>query len=114
MKESAMNTRRILSLGVLIALLAAGSAAVSSQAGSSAAHAVTREQYEQWKKELSNWGRWGKEDEIGALNLITPAKRRQAVSLVKEGVSVSLASDPDTEKAVDNPSPYEHQMQGIG
>jgi kynurenine formamidase len=75
---------------------------------------VTTAQYEQWKKDLSNWGRWGKNDEIGTMNLITPAKRKQAAALVKEGISVSLASDPDTEKAVDNPSPYEHQMQGIG
>ena len=27
-------------------------------------------------KELSNWGRWGNDDELGAANLITPAKRR--------------------------------------
>jgi hypothetical protein len=75
---------------------------------------VTAEQYQRWKTELSNWGRWGKEDEIGALNLITPAKRRQAAALVKEGVSVSLAADTDTVKAVDNPNPYEVTMQGIG
>ena len=110
----AMKTRQTIQRCVLIAMLAAGFATLSSQTGGNAAHTVTKEQYEQWKKELSNWGRWGKDDEIGALNLITPAKRRQAAALVKEGVSVSLASDPDTEKAVDNPSPYEHQMQGIG
>ena len=45
-----------------------------------------------WKKDLSNWGRWGKDDEIGALNLITPAKRKQAAALVKDGVSVSLSA----------------------
>lgn len=77
-------------------------------------HVVTREQYEQWKKDLSNWGRWGKDDERGALNLITPAKRKQAAGLVKEGVSVSLSADADTVKAVDNPNPYEVVMQGIG
>jgi len=33
---------------------------------------------------------------------------------VREGFSVSLAGDPDEVKAVDNPQPYEHQMQGIG
>lgn len=75
---------------------------------------VTREQYERWKKELSNWGRWGKDDERGALNLITPAKRKQAASLVKEGFSVSLSADADTVRAVDNPNPYEVVMQGIG
>src|SRR5690242_17399080 len=40
---------------------------------------------------LSNWGRWGKEDQLGALNLITPAKRKQAAAEVREGVSVSLS-----------------------
>ena len=75
---------------------------------------ITKEQYAQWKKELSNWGRWGKDDQIGAINLITPAKRKQAAALVKEGFSVSLALDADTVKAIDNPNPYEHRMMGIG
>ena len=35
-------------------------------------------------KELSNAGRWGADDELGAANLITPAKRRQALALAKE------------------------------
>jgi kynurenine formamidase len=77
-------------------------------------HAVTPDEYERWKKELSNWGRWGKDDQIGALNLITPAKRKQAAALVKEGVSVSMAADLDTEKAVDNPNPFELKMLTIG
>src|SRR2546427_1527199 len=75
---------------------------------------VTPAEYERWKKDLSNWGRWGKDDEIGALQLITPAKRKEAAALVKEGFSVSLASDADTVKAVDNPFPYEHEMLAIG
>src|ERR1700722_1840582 len=75
---------------------------------------VTPEEYERWKKELSNWGRWGKDDQIGALNLITPAKRKQAAALVKEGVPVSMAADLDTQKAVDNANPFELKMLGIG
>ena len=71
----------------------------------------TQADIEGWFKELSNWDRWGREDQLGALNLITPAKRRQAAGLVKKGVSVSLGRDADTEKAVDNPSPYSHVMQ---
>jgi len=74
---------------------------------------VTAEQFERWKTELSNWGRWGKADEIGALNLVTPQKRRQAAALVKDGVSVSLAADADTVKEVDNPNPYEVTWLGI-
>ena len=75
---------------------------------------VTRAQFEKWKTELSNWGRWGKDDQIGALNLITPAKRRQAAALVREGFSVSLSRDADTEKAIDNPDPFEHSMITTG
>jgi kynurenine formamidase len=75
---------------------------------------VARSDFERWKKELSNWGRWGKDDELGAANLITPAKRRQAAALVREGVSVSLAREADMQKAIDNPDPYEHTLLSIG
>ena len=34
---------------------------------------VTREQYDTWMTELSNWGRWGDDDQLDALNLITLA-----------------------------------------
>ena len=45
----------------------------------------------EWMTTLSNWGRWGAEDQLGCLNLITPAKRKQAASLVQDGVPVSCA-----------------------
>ena len=69
--------------------------------------------YERWKTELSNWGRWGADDEIGTLNLITREKRREAAALVTEGISVSLAADADTVSAIDNPNPWQHEMIGI-
>jgi kynurenine formamidase len=87
---------------------------VQSTPGGPAPQAVSRAEFERWKTELSNWGRWGKDDQIGALNLITAAKRRQAASLVKEGISVSLSRDADTVKAIDNPDPFEHRMIEIG
>ena len=37
--------------------------------------------------ELSNWGRWGKADQIGTLNLITADKRKQALKLARDGVA---------------------------
>jgi kynurenine formamidase len=40
---------------------------------------------------LSNWGRWGKDDELGTINLITPEKRKRAATLVRDGVPVSCA-----------------------
>ncbi|MDE0082053.1 MAG: cyclase family protein [Gammaproteobacteria bacterium] len=75
---------------------------------------VSLAQYEEWKEELSNWGRWGEDDEIGALNLITPEKRLEAVALVREGLTLSLAVDANTVPAVDNADPYEFEMLGIG
>jgi kynurenine formamidase len=54
---------------------------------------VTAEDFHRGMKELSNWGRWGKDDELGAANLITPAKRKQALALAREGLTVSLAHD---------------------
>jgi kynurenine formamidase len=60
--------------------------------------------------QVSNWGRWGKDDQLGSANLVTPAKRKQAVALVKSGITVSLAHNPLTEKAEDNANPFEHTM----
>lgn len=49
-----------------------------------------------WFDELSNWGRWGPDDRLGTLNLITDEKRVAASHLVEEGVAVSLAWNLDT------------------
>ena len=46
---------------------------------------VSKEQYDTWMAELNNWGRWGDDDELGALNLITPGKRVAAAGLVETG-----------------------------
>ncbi len=43
--------------------------------------------------ELCNWGRWGADDEMGTLNLITDEVRRRAAGAVRHGVSVSCAWD---------------------
>ena len=62
---------------------------------------TTKADFEQAMQEVSNWGRWGKDDELGSSNLITPAKRKQAAALVKEGIPVSLAHDIVEETAPD-------------
>jgi hypothetical protein len=95
----------VCSLGVAVAFV--GDAA--SQ-GTSSRPLVSEAQFEAWQTELSNWGRWGKDDELGTLNLITPAKRKAALALVKEGVPVSLSTNTFTEKAVDVPCPAEWAM----
>ncbi len=42
-------------------------------------------------KRFSNWGRWGKDDELGTVNFITPEKVRAAAALVRTGKIISLA-----------------------
>ncbi|MDQ2946304.1 MAG: cyclase family protein [Acidobacteriota bacterium] len=77
-------------------------------------HAQTRPattaDFDRWMKELSNWGRWGKSDELGTLNLITPATRLAAARLVREGRAISLSHDVEKEKAPDNGRPFVHEM----
>ncbi|MEP9376374.1 cyclase family protein [Aquabacter sp. CN5-332] len=41
-------------------------------------------------EKLSNWGRWGKEDEIGTLNHVTPENIVDATKLVKKGKAFAL------------------------
>jgi kynurenine formamidase len=75
---------------------------------------VDKATIDRWMKELSNWGRWGANDQLGTVNLITPEKRKQAAALVREGFSVSLARDTEKQKSVDNPSPFGHEMTATG
>lgn len=75
---------------------------------------MPKEELVRLEKDLSNWGRWGQNDEIGTLNLITPAKRKQAAALVKEGFSVSLATDGNTTQEIDNPRPIVINRTGVG
>ena len=61
---------------------------------------------------LSNWGRWGDEDQLGALNLITPGVTAAAAATVRSGRTVSCARPLDTVSSADNPSPVAHHMTG--
>jgi len=67
---------------------------------------LTRAGVDAMMQELSNWGRWGKDDQIGAVHLITPAVRKAAAALVKDGTAVSLSRRLDSQKAIDNESPF--------
>src|SRR5688500_1117190 len=83
-------------------------------ASTSAQQKVDKATIDKWMKELSNWGRWGAKDQLGAVNLITPEVRRRAAALVKEGVSVSLSRDADRVKAADNSRPFAQTMIASG
>ncbi|MGI9259632.1 MAG: cyclase family protein, partial [Gammaproteobacteria bacterium] len=76
---------------------------------------VTPQQISEWESELSNWGRWGPNDQRGTLNLITPEKTRAAAALVEDGVSVSLGHFVSKEAAIDsqNFAPTEHWMTRV-
>ena len=68
----------------------------------------------QYVESLTNWGRWGAEDELGTVNFIDHEKRKQAARLVQTGMSVSCARPIVTGAAVDSPSPPIHYMTGSG
>ena len=70
---------------------------------------VSRQQFDKWFNEISNWGRWGSDDELGTLNLITPDVRSQAAALANKGISISLALDLGKVKHDFNPHPLEHR-----
>ena len=62
-------------------------------------------------QEINNWGRWGADDELGTMNLITEEKTRAAAALVQRGITVSLAHNPMPDEAVDNPDyAFNHTM----
>jgi hypothetical protein len=104
--------RRVAQASVLIGILWVVEPAhqISSQSGPQfTAHPstqepsrlVTLEKLKQWEKQLSNWGRWGKDDQRGLLNLITPEKTRQATTLVREGKTVTLQINPFKKTGMD-------------
>ncbi|MDE0831394.1 MAG: cyclase family protein [Vicinamibacterales bacterium] len=68
---------------------------------------------ERLMEELSNWGRWGSDDQLGAANLITPAKRLEAIALATEGITVSLEHPLLTEEAADVPSPFQRRILNV-
>ena len=42
-------------------------------------------------RDRRNWGRWGDDDQVGAVNLVTAEKRAAAAGLVRSGRTVSLS-----------------------
>ena len=104
--------RMFVTLGCVLAVGCSGAPTVSGRSMQSgdALSLVSQAEYDRWLTELSNWGRWGPDDELGTLNLITPEKKAEAARLVTEGFSVSLSSNAQTEETVDNPCPIAWEM----
>jgi hypothetical protein len=100
-------TRRVIMLAVLMAGSIMTGRAQQPAASAPRQVPVTKAEADRWQTELSNWGRWGKDDQLGALNLITPEKRRQAMALAKSGTVVSLERP-----IVPSPAPDETKADG--
>ncbi len=58
----------------------------------------------------SNAGRWGRDDELGTLNYITPARRIAAAALVRTGEVISVGRDLSTKQTKTNAQPVVHMM----
>jgi len=101
-------------VAVLVAIAVVAGSSTPPAVSQQTRKATTKGEVEAWMKELSNWGRWGKDDRLGAVNLITPEKRKAAAALVRDGVAVSLAHDVLKEASPDNPTPFEHKMTATG
>lgn len=78
------------------------------------AQMLTEEEADVLFESLSNWGRWGENDQKGTVNFITSETRVSAARLVQTGTSVSMAHEVLDEPAADNFSPYDHRMTSIG
>lgn len=63
---------------------------------------------------IRNWGKWGPDDQLGALNYVTPEKRSQAARSVRDGRVVSLALALSTAASPDNSRPVTHVMMHTG
>jgi kynurenine formamidase len=61
---------------------------------------------------LSNWGRWGSDDQLGTLNFVTAEVTEAATSTVRSGRTVSCARPLPTQSGPDNPTPVVHHMTG--
>ena len=72
-----------------------------------AAQFPTEAQVLEWFTALSNWGRWGEDDQRGCLNLIPPDKGKQAAALVQDGTPISCSRPIVTDITPD----ITHQVQ---
>jgi kynurenine formamidase len=75
---------------------------------------LTKDQVKASFAKINNWGKWGKEDQRGALNYITPEKRAAAAKLARTGEIVSCALPLATQSGPDNPQPVQHMMLHVG
>lgn len=61
----------------------------------------------------TNWGRWGEDDERGAVNMIDDRKRVEAAALVRSGRTISLSRDFPKNPAPNNLRPAQHFLRMV-
>ncbi|MAG30254.1 MAG: cyclase [Deltaproteobacteria bacterium] len=83
-------------------------------AGNSLSKVPTEAQLETLFDSVSNWGRWGGEDEQGMLNHQLPEDRTAAAACVVDGRAISLAHDLGIVPSAENPYPAHHHMLAAG
>lgn len=64
--------------------------ATETDAPGAAPRTLTMSDMEAMRDRVSNWGRWGPDDQIGTLNFVGPEELKHAASLVKSGKAISL------------------------
>ena len=69
----------------------AAAAGTAPAAGQADPRMPSQAEVESWYTDRRNWGRWGDDDQKGAVNLITPAKSAAAAGLVRNGRKVSMS-----------------------
>jgi kynurenine formamidase len=74
---------------------------------------ISRQEFDAIFASVSNWGRWGQDDQRGTLNLLTPERVSAAAALVRRGRSVSLSYALSKAASVDNPKPMLHYMSRL-
>ena len=75
---------------------------------------VTAAEFRALFEAVSNWGRWGTDDERGALNFLTAERVLAAVRLVRTGETLTLSRPLNTQLGIDNPVPADHHMTMLG
>jgi kynurenine formamidase len=71
---------------------------------------VTAAEFEALFDSVRSWGRWGADDQRGALNLLTPERVASAARLVRSGAVISLSLPLGTTSAPDRPVAAEFRM----
>lgn len=65
-------------------------------------------------REVSNWGRWGDDDDRGTLNLLTDAGARAALKTVRAGSTIPLGRSLGPRATMPGEAPVQHHMLATG